>query len=211
VDAAGIVPGDIVTSVRGVTINGWPAMEAVFGTRPRESFPMIVKRGDQNVTVQVEFPRFVRVLPWDVNPDDIFLGLERDVHHIRMGVGTAIRWATTTTFDTMGRQIRYLCGLVLRLTVDVAREEVTTFDARAELLLVGLNAIWLGFLNLLPIPGLNGGAIVSVVAEGVRGRPLSQEARATARVLAYLLLAAVTLYAVLVRFDAFKFLRIQAP
>jgi len=74
-----------------------------------------------------------------------------------------------------------------------------------------LNAIWLGFLNLLPIPGLNGGAIVSVVAEGVRGRPLSQEARATARVLAYLLLAAVTLYAVLVRFDAFKFLRIQAP
>lgn len=56
-------------------------------------------------------------------------------------------------------------------------------------------SISLGILNLLPIPVLDGGGLLLLLIEAVRGKPLSPEARGTAQLIGLSLLLLILLYA----------------
>ncbi len=52
----------------------------------------------------------------------------------------------------------------------------------------------LGVMNLLPIPGLDGGRIVSVLFEAVRGKPVNWKIESTVTMIAAALLVALMIY-----------------
>lgn len=80
-------------------------------------------------------------------------------------------------------------GLV-KLTSDAARQGI----AFLLLFAVGLN-INLGLLNLLPIPMLDGGWLLFLGLEGVRGRPLAPEQRGMAQFIGLAILVLMMLFA----------------
>lgn len=65
----------------------------------------------------------------------------------------------------------------------------------AFLSFVAALSISLGILNLLPIPVLDGGGLLLLAIEAVRGKPLSPEARGTAQLIGLSLLLLLLLYA----------------
>lgn len=60
---------------------------------------------------------------------------------------------------------------------------------------VAMLSVSFGVLNLLPIPIMDGGGILLLVIEGLRGRPLSPEARGVAQLVGLSLLLFIMLYA----------------
>jgi regulator of sigma E protease len=53
---------------------------------------------------------------------------------------------------------------------------------------IALVSIFLGFTNLLPIPALDGGRILFVLIEMVRGKPLSPEIEGKIHAIGFLIL-----------------------
>jgi len=60
---------------------------------------------------------------------------------------------------------------------------------------VGIISVNLGLFNLLPLPALDGGRILFVLAEAVRGKPLPPEKEGYIHYLGFLLLIALLIFA----------------
>jgi regulator of sigma E protease len=117
------------------------------------------------------------------------LGIAAD-HQIsfrRMGVGAAVTYGFATTWETTATIVGLLGDLftgkeslrslggplaIGQLSGQAARYGIETFLQWMALLSVNL-----AVLNLLPIPVLDGGQLVFIGVEGLRGRPLSIEQR----------------------------------
>ena len=56
-------------------------------------------------------------------------------------------------------------------------------------------SINLGIINLLPIPALDGGHFVTLVLEGVRGKPLNEKYMYYAQMIGFLLLMGLMIFA----------------
>ena len=60
--------------------------------------------------------------------------------------------------------------------------------------LLSLISLSLGVTNLLPIPALDGGKIVLLIIEGIRGKALKPETEASIQSIGFLLLLMLSLY-----------------
>jgi regulator of sigma E protease len=77
------------------------------------------------------------------------------------------------------------------------------------LMLVALLSVALGFFNLLPVPVLDGGRIMVVLLEKVRGRPFDREREMAVQ--RYTLAALLTLVVVISYFDVQRIVTHQFP
>ncbi|MBT1279937.1 site-2 protease family protein [Thermoanaerobacter sp. AC272] len=59
---------------------------------------------------------------------------------------------------------------------------------------VGIISVNLGLFNLLPLPALDGGRILFVLAEAIRGKPLPPEKEGYIHYLGFLLLIALLIF-----------------
>ena len=60
--------------------------------------------------------------------------------------------------------------------------------------MLALISISLGITNLLPIPALDGGKIVILIIEAIRGKPLKEQTEINIQLLGFSLLIALSLY-----------------
>jgi len=79
---------------------------------------------------------------------------------------------------------------IITITGEAARQGI---DALVSLA-IGLN-LNLGLLNLLPIPILDGGWLVLLALEGLRGRPLEPEQRGMAQFVGLVIIVLLMMYA----------------
>jgi regulator of sigma E protease len=186
---AGFRPGDRVLSINGSRIDNFADLSTYIALRPLEPMHFRVDRGGQEITI-------------DATP-----ALHEDVDRFgnrarigRMGIGMA----GAPEFREM--PFHELPGAALGQTVDSVETMLTALgqviSGRRSLSELGgplkiaqvsgqqaslgwINFFWfmtivsinLGFINLLPIPLLDGGHLLFYLIEGVRRRPLRPEAQ----------------------------------
>lgn len=181
---AGLAAGDRVIRVDGDAISSWSDFVEVVRANPNHSLLFTVRRDGDEVTLRVT-PRlgdggdhgYVGVapaaLPTRVERLGVVPGLRR---------AAADTWANTKlTVGLIGKMItlqvspRNLAGpiTIAKVAGDTARVGAFRF-----LSLLALLSISLGVINLLPIPILDGGQVVSTLIEMARGKPLSAAAEA---------------------------------
>ncbi len=184
--AAGLEVGDRIDSAGGQPIPSWEAMVGIIEKSASRPLELVVRRSDRELKLVVT-PKPTRV----ADPET---GKVRTVG--RIGIGFPVRrvgWlaALGEGLDQTGRaggvilwtlkglftgavSVRDIGGPILvgQLSGEVARMGLDAF-----LRFVALFSINLAILNLLPIPVLDGGHLVFLLVEGLRGRPLSLEQR----------------------------------
>jgi regulator of sigma E protease len=181
---AGLLAGDTVVTAGGKPVPSWEAMVGAIEGSAGRPLELGVRRGAQELTLVVT-PRPTKVQ--DVPGGEsrtvgrIGIGLYLPVHRLgwiaslgdgfgqTVGAGGLILF-TLKGFVTGQVSVRDLGGPIL---VGQISGEVVRLGLRAFLSFLALFSINLAILNLLPIPVLDGGHIVFLVVEGVRGRPLS--------------------------------------
>ena len=191
-DQAGLRPGDRVVAVDGERIEDFPALVEAISARPnrdirieylregrsaqmtvRSSADLLDGREVGRIRVQTPPPP-----PWP----------ERLVTHRDYGVLEALSVASVRAWDMTVLQAKMFARMLFgQVSLKNLSGPLTIAELAGESAQSGLTeflgfliviSLSLGFLNLLPIPILDGGQIVYQLAEWVRGSPLSDRVQA---------------------------------
>lgn len=202
--ASGIQSGDIITSVDGQPITGFPSLQKAIADRLGQPVVIGLTRNGQALTVRLT-PR--QTPPEGQGPLGVITG----------NPTKATTWGQSFAFGagSLGFQVNELLHLPARLLsreipADQARlsglkgmydmlswaGEVDRSSQRPFLTLnlIGLISTGLALANLFPIPALDGGRLMFVLIEAVLGRRISPRYEGLAHAVGFALLIALMLY-----------------
>jgi regulator of sigma E protease len=191
---AGLKAGDRIVSIGGTSTNDFNDVVKRIKPHPGESLDLTYSRGGMEHTVAVRVASDdggdgkhigrigVKVAQPSVTlPDSFFLHTDFTLMGA-LGRATEEAWSMTVI---QGRLVaRMLTGHVsvknLSGPLSIAEYAGESADAGAASFLefLVLISLSLGFLNMLPIPILDGGQIVFQAVEWLKGSPLSERAQA---------------------------------
>lgn len=191
---AGIAPGDRIVSINGNRINTFVDVQSYVRLRPAERMVVILERdgAERSVTLtsdaQVmrdEFGNEARVGMLGVGGAQALgggaAGREFLPLHRLAGAAVETTWTTVESMVVALGQVITGKRSVQELGGPLKIAEVSGQQATLGWLpffwLMTVISINLGFINLLPIPLLDGGHLVFYAIEGVRRKPLRPEAQ----------------------------------
>lgn len=186
---AGLEPGDRVVEVGGEPIAGWQDMVRLVESRPGQAVAMVVERNGERVTLSVT--PAAETVEAGATVGRVGVGrtgsLLQGYPRTRMGPAEAVVHGARETWRFTRLILDYLGGLFTGeasardvggpILIYQISEQVARLGLDAYLNFMALFSINLAILNLLPIPILDGGQLLFLAVEGVRGRALSIEQR----------------------------------
>jgi regulator of sigma E protease len=187
---AGLAPGDRIVAVNGVPVHNLPELQAAVQTHAGESTSLRYQRGSHEYGVRLT-PTLTTIGGRHVGS----IGIEVSqasappfppsmLRHIPLSLPAAFVRANGEAWDVTALQARMIWRMITdRVSIknlsgplsiaeyagDAASEGVSSFLSFLVLL-----SLALGFMNLLPIPILDGGQIVFQTIEWLKGSPLSE-------------------------------------
>ncbi|HXZ60696.1 MAG TPA: RIP metalloprotease RseP [Steroidobacteraceae bacterium] len=193
-DRAGLAAGDEIVSVDGAAVANWHDIVARISARPGEQVTVEYRRGGETrsaaVTVasdEVAGRRVGRIHVMQRPPATRTYPASM-LLHVDLSATAALSRAATEAWNMTTLQARLFWRMVLgrvslkNLSGPLSIAEFAGDSAEAGvsaflgfLVLISLS---LGFLNLLPIPILDGGQIAFQLIEWLKGSPLSERAQA---------------------------------
>jgi regulator of sigma E protease len=206
-DVAGLRPGDRVVQAGGRTISTWQEFVTQIKRNPGTPVPVVVDRGGQHVQLNVTPDR--RVLDSGLVVGRIDVSIEQDLNRalprVRPSPFGAIAQGAAQTWDVGTLTLDYLGGMVTgqhsarnvggpimigQMSGRFARQGVEDFLGFMAILSINL-----AILNLLPIPVLDGGHLVFLGVEAIRGRPISIENRMRATQVGFVIIILLMVWA----------------
>ncbi|HEY8796086.1 MAG TPA: RIP metalloprotease RseP [Gemmatimonadaceae bacterium] len=189
-ERAGLKVGDSVIAVNGVPVRGWFGLVRQIEASPGKTLTLSVRRDGSS--------RELRVTP-DSTPD-VNAITQRDTVVGKIGAalkdlgtrhpistGVAIKGAWLTTWANAGVIVHTLRGLITGhqsvkglsgpIGVAVQSGQAAQLGWTALLSLLALLSINLAVVNLVPIPILDGGQILIMLAEAIKGETLAARTR----------------------------------
>ncbi len=209
-DTAGIRPGDLVVEAAGRPISTWQEFVRAVESTPGEAVPLVVERGGERLALSV-VPEHEAVA---AAPDRTVgrIGVSAAQRAIdaypreRLGPAAAVVHGGDETWSVTVMILDFLVGL---FTGDASPRDVggpiLIYQVSGQVAQIGLDALLdfmalfsvnLAILNLLPIPILDGGQLVFLAVEGIRGRALSVEQRIRLSQVGLVLIVAIMVWAV---------------
>jgi regulator of sigma E protease len=187
--AAGFKPGDLITSIDGWSIEGFEDIQRIISVNGGRKLVVGINRDgkkmDLVVTPKVEEQadtfggKFRRGLI-GVTPSHAPEAVEAE----RVGVGEALRLGVRETYTNVAQTLQGIGDIIMRRqAADQMGGPILMAEVTAKVAELGIEPMlrWIafisaniGFLNLLPIPVLDGGHLLFYGIEAVRRRPLSQ-------------------------------------
>jgi regulator of sigma E protease len=185
---AGLRPNDRILALDGRPVTAWHEAVEHFRNSPGKPVRVQVQRGSEQLTLTVTpdaeketvngQPRAVGKIGAQELPV---------IEYRRMGIGAAVVYGWNETVGMVRLLLATLRDLVTGalsprnlgglLSIGEASGQSAEQGPWSYLFFLALLSVNLAVLNLLPIPILDGGHLMFLLVEAVRGRPLSVEAR----------------------------------
>jgi regulator of sigma E protease len=182
---AGLRANDTIVSVAGQPMASWTQVVEKVRSSPGQALPIVLKRGGETRTVTLT-PRGERENGATVGKIGA-AGMPSEPAFRKLAFGEALSYGTRQTIGmvklllttlrdlfTGALSPRNLGGL---LAIGEASGESAERGPAEYLFFLAFLSVNLAVLNLLPIPILDGGHLMFLAVEAIRGRPLSLEAR----------------------------------
>jgi regulator of sigma E protease len=183
--AGGLQVGDRVISAGGVAVRSWWEFEEAIRGHPERPLQLEIDRAGERVDLTVT--PGLRPEASGERIGYLGIGVRRDLERREFGPIAAARHGFAETRQYTGMIVGFLGNLVTgRESPRQVGSVITIGQMSGEFAQQGLEAFtWfmavfsinLAVLNLLPIPILDGGHLMFMLIEGLRGRPLSVEQR----------------------------------
>jgi regulator of sigma E protease len=181
-EQAGILPGDRITKIGNTYISTWEDMTTVIHAKPLENLEITIDRGGQskNFRLKTSFT----LIPQNGVIDTIgIIGISPEFYYKNIDLTASILIGidrTISSFDLIISSIGMLfsgSASVRDLGGPIMIAQLAGQTAEAGLIpyftFMALLSVNLAFLNILPIPGLDGGHIFIHLIEGVIRKPLT--------------------------------------
>lgn len=183
---AGLLPGDIVTALDGVEIS----MDAL----GQAQLISMIQESDGTTSFAVDVDRNGEAMQFVIVPQ---FNEEAGVYQVGVMLGTVpIRFGFIESVAMSGRAMVTMTGAMLDglrqmfttknaidqtmgpvgIITTVSQQVREGFDVALNwIVIISLN---LGIMNLLPVPGLDGGRLLFLIVEGIRRKPIPTEKEA---------------------------------
>lgn len=174
---AGMRAKDRIVQVNDQKTDDWTSVVTAIQQQKAKQMTVTIKRDHKEQTLNLT-PKFVE------NNDQRYaqIGIVNQVDH---SFGGKIKYGFTTTWATT-KQILQILGSFFTggFSLNKLSGPVGIFKGTSQVIRGGLvNIVWflamlsinLGLVNLVPIPGLDGGKILLNLIEAVRGKPIPLE------------------------------------
>lgn len=183
---AGLLPGDQIMAVNGQSIDTWEDLTSMIHSRPDEEVEVTWVHNGATVT------RVIQTRATEAFVDDEIktvgmIGIGPMVTQRSAGFGEAVAKGFATTGRWLGLTYK---SLVMIITGKAGLKDIggPIFIAQLAgesaqsgfsdvLELLAIISINLAFINFLPLPALDGGHVVIILAEAIMRRPFSIKAR----------------------------------
>ncbi|HYL54839.1 MAG TPA: RIP metalloprotease RseP [Gemmatimonadales bacterium] len=205
---AGLKPGDLLLRANGDTLRSWGDVLHVVWNNPKRPLQFDVLRDGETLRVTVTPEEKTETDTGSPRPHvygAIGAGQDPPTIHVREPLGQAVIFGFQETWGQVLLILGYLKGLVLHetsvrdvgsiITVGQISGQVARLGLDWFLRFLALFSVNLAILNLLPIPLLDGGQLVFLIAEAVRRKPLSLELRARLTQVGFVVLLLVMILA----------------
>ena len=183
---AGILSGDKIISVNGEPVDNWNDMVLHIHSIPKKMITLEIDRDGEHIKKQ--FTTSFRLNQTETGVDTVgFIGIAPEMQYIDVDflqagvsgfnstmVGFGIIVISIKMLVTGEASLKELGGpiMIAQLAGETARAGIPTL-----LSFMALISINLAFLNILPIPGLDGGHIFISIIQVIIRRPLSVKTR----------------------------------
>ncbi len=236
--SAGFLPGDLITGINGRRVEDQRDVTRIVSLSSGDRLRFMVERGGDELTLTAVPERETVTDPvaGRITVGRIGLGLlpaMDEIRHVRYGPIAAVGQAVSQTGDVLATSIRYIgriftgreSGDQLSGPIGIAKASGALTNAAVEAnpdlgatafnLIVTMTSfaailsIGIGFLNLLPIPILDGGHLVFYGYEAVAKKPVAARFQEAGFRVGLALLAGLMLFATwndLQKLNLFKFL-----
>jgi regulator of sigma E protease len=181
-DHAGLKAGDQVLEVDGQRVYNFTELATLLRSHPGASMQLRVKRADGERVLAVQV-----AAETDNGKTIGRIGVGAQYPHISVGPVTAFAMACTRAWDMTALQARLMWRMVFGqvsvknlsgpLTIAQLAGESARAGGATFLSYLVLISLALGFLNLLPVPILDGGQVVMQAIEWIKGSALSERAQ----------------------------------
>ncbi|HEY8414486.1 MAG TPA: RIP metalloprotease RseP [Thermaerobacter sp.] len=194
---AGLRPGDRIVAIDGRAVDDWGDVVTTVQEAAGRTLAITVEREGQRLTLRV-MPR-----PDPRRPGTGVIGIRPELETFRTGVIEALRLGAVHT-------LRVAAGFVLALVnlvtgqggIDVVGPvgigqqigEAARVGLSQVILLAAVLSANLALVNLLPIPALDGGRLLFLAVEAVRGRPVDPEQENLVHFLGFALLMLLAIF-----------------
>ena len=179
----GIKPGDIINSINDKEVKSIMEVSAFINSSSSNIIDIGILRNDRELTFSVE-PKVIKsedALGNKANKKIIGIKiapLNEEINRQRLGPATALYFAIKETWFVIVSMFKGT-GDTTQLGGPIKIAKITGQVAKlgfvAFLSVMAYISISLGFINLLPIPMLDGGHLMFYAFEKVLGRPLTQK------------------------------------
>jgi len=175
---AGLVEGDRVIAIESQPIDTWEEMTGIIQQHPNELIVFEVERNGQQLTIPVTPNERVG----QFGDAEGFVGIARPTEFSLIG-SIVFGFTQTYAFMTM---IFEVLGMIVtgQFSLDYVAGPVGIYNYTGEAAAMGIFVLmqWaaalsvnLGIINLLPIPAMDGGRLIFIGIEAVRGKPMDPQ------------------------------------
>ena len=185
-EKAGVLPGDRIISINSEGISTWSDMTKIIHSNPNNLLSFKIKRGTDILDFDIKTSKYA--VPSKSAIDTIgIIGIAPEVYYEDISFMKAFSNGVSQTISSFGliiysiqmlgsgsASISDLGGpiMIAQLAGQTAEAGITPF-----LTFMALLSVNLAFLNILPIPGLDGGHIFIHLIEAILRRPLKIKTR----------------------------------
>ncbi len=203
---AGLLPGDEIVSINGEKIHLYREVQVISQLNQGEPYDLVVRRDEELVDLKLT-PYF------DEEAGRYLMGITGAVYEQFKGIDALkygfyeVRYAVTSTYKSLLMMVKgqvkseEMSGVVgIANMVDQTYEAVKPSGFGTVLLtmmnMAALLSVNLGIINLLPIPALDGGRLIFMLVEVVRGKPVPPEKEGMVHAIGFILLMILMVFLV---------------
>ncbi|RWZ60457.1 RIP metalloprotease RseP [Halobacillus fulvus] len=176
-DQSGLMAGDEIVAIDGETVGTWEEFTAIVQDSPEEALTFTIER--EGSTEQIG------VTPAAIESQDTEIGQVGVMRAFEDSFVKKLTFGFTQTYE-WGTLILTNLGMLVtgQFSLDMLSGPVGIYDATDQVVQTGLTnfVMWtailsvnLGIVNLLPLPALDGGRLIFVGLEGIRGKPIDPQ------------------------------------
>lgn len=189
-EEAGLLKGDEIIEIDGKLVNDWVDFTEVVRANPNNEIDLVVLRGGETTELTIT--------PKEVKVENETFGQVGVIQAFEKSFFGAIKYGFNLTYETTKLVIVNLMMLLTgQLSLDVLSGPVGIYDATDQIVQRGFVSylMWtamlsvnLGIINLFPFPALDGGRLLFVGIEAVRGKPVDPQKEGLVHVIGFMLL-----------------------
>lgn len=190
-EEAGMIAGDEVVQIEGNGVTTWEEFTKVVQEHPDEEISITVDRSGKEESLLVTPKLVVDPLGEEIGQLGVQLGFEKSFLK-------TFQYGFIQTYDTTKLILTNLMKLVTgQYSIDMLSGPVGIYDFTDQVVQTGFTSflMWtamlsvnLGIINLVPLPALDGGRLLFVGIEAIRGKPIDPQKEGVVHFIGFALL-----------------------